>query len=141
LCSKWFKFNCMNSLQMNLNCNYRMNLQDTECLKISARPRARSPRAKIARPTDANYNFHYALPCQDPKWLLFSTPRAGKIWLTLSGLAGSICGDEVFLALAESGLFREAFFINTRSSPSGVRAGVLSWWWNCELLININKLW
>lgn len=34
---KWFKFNCMNSLKMNWNCNYRMNLQDTECLKFFSR--------------------------------------------------------------------------------------------------------
>lgn len=37
MCLKWFKFNCMNSLKMNWNCNYRMNLQDTECLKFFSR--------------------------------------------------------------------------------------------------------
>ena len=71
-----------------------MNLQDTECLKISAQPRStihRGPRSDTSTP----FILH-SMP--EPKLLLFLTPRAGKIWLTLNGLASSICGDEVFLA-------------------------------------------
>lgn len=63
MCSKWFKFNCMNSLKMNLNYNYRMNLQDAECLKFSVASTFQEPQvAKIARPSDAIKYFHFTLP-------------------------------------------------------------------------------
>jgi len=73
MCSKWFKFNCMNSLKMNLNCNYRMNLQDAVYLKFSVASTFQEPPvAKITRLSDAIKYFHLHCLSQDSKLLILS---------------------------------------------------------------------
>lgn len=103
MCSKWFKFNCMNSLKMNLNCNYRMNLQDAECFKFSVASTLQEPPvAKIARPSDAFKYFHLHCLSQDSKRLIYQSPKrlwnlvCWVVWLTSTWLV-SIREEELGL--------------------------------------------